>query len=228
MNALQCTLVVLPFLGLLAGCSGGDSTEPPPEAEGALAGSEDADRLATFGLASGAIATGEAAVALRQSLLDRGGKRAFSDDKTVVAGFIGRELAGFGRDDSRFFGITCQAAGTDVPGAGRLAVDTCSLSAVVEMAAQDGRKIGKLDTREKESAEYVAHLSGVLAAERRLVRRGRSRDVHGARAEGRPGQLRARVDRTASRDEASRDLEARARVLPRVAVRRCVGRSTHR
>ncbi len=165
MNALQCTLVVLPFLGLLAGCSGGDSTEPPPEAEGALAGSEDADRLATFGLASGAIATGEAAVALRQSLLDRGGKRAFSDDKTVVAGFIGRELAGFGRDDSRFFGITCQAAGTDVPGAGRLAVDTCSLSAVVEMAAQDGRKIGKLDTREKESAEYVAHLSGVLAAE---------------------------------------------------------------
>ncbi len=78
MNALQCTLVVLPFLGLLAGCSGGDSTEPPPEAEGALAGSEDADRLATFGLASGAIATGEAAVALRQSLLDRGGKRALA------------------------------------------------------------------------------------------------------------------------------------------------------
>lgn len=142
----------------LTACSA--QAEDTPDDSAAVFGSDSDHPLAAYGMASGTLATGSDATLLRARLLEKGGKRPWTNDKGVVAGFVAKELPGFASDDGRTFGIACQEKGT-YGGDGPLLDDTCFLTAVVEMSAQ------KLPPFKKsvEDAVYDAKLTGKLATE---------------------------------------------------------------
>lgn len=156
-SSLLAFAALFTLVAPLAACSAG-SAEDSSDDGAAVVGSDDG--LARYGMATGTLVTGEAATTLRTKLLAKGGKRPWTNDSGVVAGFVAHELTGFASDDTRTFGVSCQAKGT-YGGDGPLFDDTCFLTAVVDMSVQ------KMPLLKKsiEDAAYDAKLTGKLAAE---------------------------------------------------------------